>query len=104
MGEKKASSDIGHAKRKILRGTVEVKKVVIAKHENGVHVSDLAAEHGMTKSTITTIIKNNEVIKEADVAKEMTVINNQRPPIPEEVKNMLLVYINEVQITDDNIS
>ena len=86
MGAKKARSHIGQEKRKIVR-KVQVKKETIAKHENGVYVFDLAAEHGMTKSTISTIIKNNEVIKEADVAKEVTVICNQRPPIPEEVKN-----------------
>ena len=68
-----------------------MKKVIIAKHENGVYVFDLAAEHDMTKSTISTIIKNNEVIKLADVAKEVTVISNQRPPILEEVEKLLLV-------------
>ena len=92
MGEKKASSDIGHAKRKILRRTVEVKKEIITKHENGVCVSDLAAEHDMTKSTISTIIKSNEVIKWADVAKEVTVISNQRPPILEEGKVAVGLY------------
>ena len=76
MGEKKASSDIGHAKRKILR-TVEAKKLIIAKHKNGVYVFDLTAEHGMTKSTMSTLIKNNKVIKGADVAKEVTVINTR---------------------------
>ena len=91
MGAKKASSDISHAKRKIVRGTVEVKKVVIAKHENGVYVSDLAAEYGMTKSTISTIIKNNEVVKGVDVEKGVTVICSQKPPIPEEVEKLLLV-------------
>ena len=68
MGAKKARSHIGHAKRKLVRRTVQVKKETIAKHENGVCVSDLAAEHGKTKSNISTTIKNNEVIKGADVA------------------------------------
>ena len=35
-----------------------MKKEIMTKHENGIHVSDLAAEYGMPKSTITTIIKN----------------------------------------------
>ena len=57
MGAKKARSDIGQAKRKIVR-RVEVKKEIITKHENGVRVSDLAAEYDIAKSTISTIIKN----------------------------------------------
>ena len=36
-------------KKKIVRKTVEVKKEIIKKHENGVRVSDLAAEHGLLK-------------------------------------------------------
>ena len=51
MGTKKARSDIGQGKRKIVRRTVEVKKEIITKHENGACVSDLAAEYGMAKST-----------------------------------------------------
>ena len=96
MGPRKARSDIGQAKRKIVRQTVEVKKEIITKHENGICVSDLAAEYGMAKSTISTIIKNKEVIKGADVAKGVTVISKQRPPILKEVKKLLLVYMNEV--------
>ena len=96
MGPRKVRSDIGQAKRKIVRRTVEVKKEIITKHENGICVSDLAAEYGMAKSTISTIIKNKKVVKGADVAKGVTVINKQRPPILEEVKKVLLVYINEV--------
>ena len=67
-------------------------------------MSDLAAEYGMAKSTIYTIIKNKEVIKGADVAEGVTVISKQRPPIFEEVEKLLLVYINEVQLKVDNIS
>ena len=104
MSAKKARSGVGHAKRKIVRRTVEVKKEIIAKHENGVYVFDLAAEHGMTKSAISTITKTNEVIKWADVANGVTVINNQRPPILEVAEKLLLIYINEVQLRGDNIS
>ena len=103
MDAKTARSDIGRRKRKIVRA-VEVKIEIITKHENGVRVSDLAAEYGMAKSTISTIIKNKEVIIRADVAKGVTVISKQRPLILEEVEKLLLVYINEVQLRGDNIS
>ena len=81
-----------------------MKKEIITKHKNGVRVSDLAAEYGRAKSTKFIIIKNKEVIKGADVAKEVSVISKQRPPILEEVEKLLLVYINEVQLRGDNIS
>ena len=46
-----------------------MKKEIITKDENGICVSGLAAECGMAKSTISSII-NKEVIKGADVAKK----------------------------------
>ena len=91
-------------KKKKIERTIQIKKEIITKHENGVRVSDLAAEYGMAKSTTSTIIKNQEKIKEADVAEGVTVISKQRPPILEEVEKLLLVYINEVQLKGDNIS
>ena len=57
---------------------IDVKKEIIAKHENGVRVSDLATQFGMGKSTICTILKNSETIKKADVARGVTVITKQR--------------------------
>ena len=48
---------------------IDVKKEIIAKHENGVRVSDLATQFGMAKSTICTVLKNIETIKKADVAR-----------------------------------
>ena len=80
MGAKKVRSDIGQGKKKIVR-TVVVKKEIITKHEKSVHVSDLAAEYNVAKSPISTIITNKEVMRGADVAKRITVISKQRPPI-----------------------
>lgn len=74
-----------------------MKKEIIAKHETGIRVSDLAVQYGMANSTICTILKNKEVIKSADVAKRVTVIRKQRPQMLEEVEKLLLVYINEKQ-------
>jgi hypothetical protein len=45
-----------------------------AKHENGVHVSDLCTQFGMAKSTICTILKYRDTIKRADVARGLAVI------------------------------
>jgi len=65
-----------------------LRKKEIAKHENGVRVSDLATQFGMAKSTICTILKNRETIKKADVARGVTVITKQRSQTTEEVEKM----------------
>lgn len=104
MAPKKASSNTGNEKRKVVRTTIELKKEIIAKHENGVRVSDLAKQYGMPKSTVSTILKTKEVIKAANVAKGVTVITKQRPQILEEVEKLLLIFINERQLAGDGIS
>jgi len=72
---------------------IDVKKGIIAKHENGVSVSDLATHFGMAKSTICTILKNRETIKKADVARGVTVITKQRwQTIEKEFKNLCTKY------------
>ncbi|GCC35790.1 hypothetical protein chiPu_0014278 [Chiloscyllium punctatum] len=73
----KSGSDSGAKKPKCI--TVETKKEIIAKHENGARVSDLAMQYDTAKSTICTILKNKEAPKAADVAKEVTIITKQRP-------------------------
>lgn len=57
------------ANRKIVIRTIEVKKENIRKPENGVRVSGLALEYGLAQSSICTILKNKEAIKDANVLK-----------------------------------
>jgi len=74
---------------------IDVKKEIIAKHENGVRVSDLATQFGMAKSTICTILENRETIKKADVTRGVTVITKQRSQTIE-VEKLLLIWINAI--------
>ena len=104
MAPKKAKVDSDKGKRKVVKRTIEVKKEIAAKYESGVRVSDLATQFGMAKSTISTILKNKEVIKAADVAKGVTVITIQRPQIIEEVEKLLIVYIRDRELRGDSIS
>ena len=90
MGPKKNNDS--KVKRKNTNITIDVKKEIIAKHENGVRVSDLATQFGMAKSTICTILKNRGAIKKADVARGVTVITKQRSQTIEEVKNLCTKY------------
>jgi hypothetical protein len=55
VGPKKDNDS--NVKRKMTRITIEVKKEITAKHENSVHVSVLATQFGMAKSTICTMLK-----------------------------------------------
>ena len=48
---------------------------------NGVHVSDLAVQYNMAKSTISTFLINKEAIKAADVAKGVTIENSKQRQI-----------------------
>ena len=90
------------AARKQKRITVEVKKEIIMKHENGVRVCDIANEYSMAKSTISTIIKNKELLKSVDVAKGVTKLQKQRPQILAKVENLLLIWINEKQLAGNS--
>ena len=67
--KKSNNSSTGKEKRTVVRTTIELKKEIIPKFMNGVHVSDLAVQYNMAKSTISTFLKNKEAIKAADVAK-----------------------------------
>jgi len=59
MGPKKGN-DSSKMKRKNSNIMTDVKKEIIAKHENGVCVCDLATQFGMAKSMICTILKNRQ--------------------------------------------
>ncbi|GCC24533.1 hypothetical protein chiPu_0002934 [Chiloscyllium punctatum] len=74
-----------------MRTTIELKKELIAKHESGTRVSDLAAMFEMPKSTMCTILKNKEVIKAADVAKGVTILTSKRLKFIGEVEKLLFM-------------
>ena len=78
-----------------MRITIELKEI-IAKFENCVYLSDLAAQCNMTKCTTSTFLKNKEAIKAADVAKGVTIVHSkQRQQIMDEVEKLLLIWIKE---------
>ena len=74
---------------------VELNKELITKWEKGTCVSDLAVQYGMAKLTISTILKNREAIKAADVAKGVKSLTSKRLAAVEEVEKLLMVWINE---------
>ena len=98
MLPKKSAHDEGKEKRKTMRATIGLKKEIIAEQENGIRFFNL----GLPKSTISTFLKNKEMIKA--VAKGSKVISKHRPQIIEEVKKLLLVFINVKQLKGDSLS
>jgi len=84
--------------------TVELRKELITKWEKGTRVLDLVIQYSMAKSTISTIRKNREAIKPADVAKGVKSLTRKRLPAVEEVEKFLMVWINEKQLAGDSVS
>lgn len=102
MSSKKGSTG---AKRKAVRTTIEVKKIIVAKYESGVRVTDLAEEYKIPRSTISTFIQNKQLIKCANVAKGVvTMYSKQRSATLEEMENLLRVWIEDKQRTGEGIS
>lgn len=101
-GNKKVHSKNG--KKVLKKITIELKKEIVKKHECGTRVTDLALEYKMAKSTISTILKNKDAIKGADVAKGVTVLTKQRTQALEDVEKLLLVWLNEKQLAGDRVS
>ncbi|XP_051924896.1 tigger transposable element-derived protein 1-like [Hippocampus zosterae] len=91
------------AKRPV-RLTVEQKKEIVAEHEAGARLAELAARFGLPKSTVCTILKKKASIKAADVAKGVTLLTKQRPQILEDVEKLLLLWVNEQELAGGGVS
>lgn len=84
--------------------TIETKKEIIRKHENGARVSNLSLEYRVAKSTICTILKNKFKLKNVRVAKGITKLSKSRNNVIEEMENLLLRWIKEKETACENIS
>lgn len=92
-------------KRLVTRTTVEFKKELIAQHERGFRVTDLAKMYGKPSSTICTILSKSKEIKAANVAKGVTVLNSkQRTKAIEEMEKLLFVWVDDRLIRGEGIS
>jgi hypothetical protein len=77
MSSKKVNEK-SQAMKKMVRITMEVKKEIVEKYEGGMCIRDLAAAYCMPRTTVSTIVKNKDVIKSANVAKGVKSITKQR--------------------------
>ena len=76
-------------KRKIPKITINMKKEILVEQENGVQIFDLVTQ--LSLPTICTQLKNKEMVKRADVAREVTDITKQRPSMIEKAEKLLLI-------------
>ena len=76
-GQRKTMIRSRKVKRKNTNIMIDVKKEIIAKHENGVRVSDLATQFGMAKSTICTILKTERQSRKPMLQEEWQLLLNK---------------------------
>ncbi|KAJ7317101.1 hypothetical protein JRQ81_003263 [Phrynocephalus forsythii] len=84
--------------------TMEVKKEIIKKYEQGMRVAEIARFYKKTSSTICAILKKKEEIKGLDTAKGVTRISKQRPRVLEDVEKLLLLWITKKQLAGDAVT
>ena len=84
--------------------SLEIKQEIIAKHEDGRRVRDLVAEFKRPPSTICTILKQKEAIKQQTPAKGINIMSGMRNNTHDEMENLLLLWIKEKQIAGESIS
>jgi hypothetical protein len=103
MSSKKVNEK-SQATKKMVRITMEVKKEIVEKYEGGIRIWDLAAAYCMPRTMVSTIVKNKDVIKSANVAKGVKSITKQRSGKLGHVEKLLLIWITEKQCAGDSVS
>lgn len=100
MGPKKKASK-EKKNRKIF--SIEQKKEIITKHNEGVKVMQLSRIYNTSHSTISTILAKKEELMVSKVAKGTSRLN-VRSLIFEEMENLLLIWIREREIAGNTTS
>ncbi|GBM81699.1 Tigger transposable element-derived protein 1 [Araneus ventricosus] len=78
--------------------SIELKREIIEKNEQGVRVPDLARQYGRSTSTICTVLKQKESIKGIAPAKGVTIISKLRSSLHEKMEKLLMVWVTEKQL------
>ncbi|GBL65099.1 Tigger transposable element-derived protein 1 [Araneus ventricosus] len=100
MGPKKASEKVSAQKMM----SIELKREIIEKNEQGVRVTDLARQYGRSTSTICTVLKQKESIKGITPAKGVTIISKLRSSPHEKMEKLLMVWVTENQLKGDTLT
>uniref|UniRef100_UPI00358F0D9F tigger transposable element-derived protein 1-like isoform X2 n=1 Tax=Myxine glutinosa TaxID=7769 RepID=UPI00358F0D9F len=103
MGPKKLNAK-GSAEKKKRMMCLDIKHVIVEKHERGVRVVDLAKQYDRSTSTICTILKQKESIKAITPAKGVKIISKLRTSVHEEMEKLLFVWLTEKQLAGDTVT
>ncbi|KAM8812653.1 tigger transposable element-derived protein 1-like [Rhynchonycteris naso] len=103
MGPKKVSRASIPLKKKA-RNTIKLKKEIIEKYESSFKIAEIGRIYGKSPTTISSIVVKKEAIKEANVAKGVYVLMKQRSQTIEDVKQLLLIWINQKQLDGNSVS
>ncbi|XP_026482505.1 tigger transposable element-derived protein 1-like [Ctenocephalides felis] len=101
MAASKKSQDSIHKRLKI---TIEMKHQIIKDRERGLSVTDLGRIYNRPTSTICTILKNKDKIKDIDASRGVTRISAQRLRILDDVERSLLIWIKDKQLQGDLVN
>ncbi|GFY66165.1 tigger transposable element-derived protein 1 [Trichonephila inaurata madagascariensis] len=88
------------AKKKMM--SIELKRKIIEKHEQGVRVVDLS--YGRSTSMICSVLKRKESIKSVTPAKGLTIISKLRTSLHENMEKLLMVWVTEKQLQGDTLT
>ena len=102
MGPKKVRGKDSGAKKKRMM-SIEIKREIIEKHEQGVRVIDLVRQYERSTSTICTILKQ-ESIKAITPAKGVKIISKLRTSVHEKMENLLLMWVREKELAGDTVT
>ncbi|GBO46618.1 Tigger transposable element-derived protein 1 [Araneus ventricosus] len=83
--------------------SIELKREIIEKNEQGVRVADLARQYGRSTSTICTVLKQ-ELIKSITPAKGVTMISKLWSSLHEKMEKLLIVWVTEKQLKGDTLT
>lgn len=77
--------------------SIELKREIVEKHEQGVRVIDLARMYGCSTSMICSELKQ-ELIKGTTPARGVTIISKLRTSLHEKMEKLLTVWVTEKQL------
>lgn len=78
--------------------TIKKKKEIVEKYNSGVCVTNLADMYRMSKSTISTILWNTDLYKEASVAEGVAQMSKSWSTVLGGAERLLLAWLSERQM------
>ncbi|GBN87242.1 hypothetical protein AVEN_146761-1 [Araneus ventricosus] len=100
MGPKKVSGKVSAQKMM----SIELKREIIEKNEQGVRVSDLVRQYRRSTSTICTVLKQKESINGTTAAKGVTIISKLQSSLHEKMEKLLMVWVTEKQLKGNTLT